>query len=65
MKNLLVWILLWPVQDRESLDRDLRELEKKSSDPDVLVFAKGAAWALRYEAALAPRDATLVRKSRA
>ena len=63
MKNLLVWILLCPVQDLESLDRDLRELEKKSSDPDVLIFAKGAAWTLRDESAPAPRDAALVRKS--
>jgi len=63
MKNLLVWILLFPVQDPESLDRDRRELEKKSSDPDVLVFAKGAAWALRTEGALAPKDAALIRKS--
>ncbi|MBV8880934.1 MAG: prolyl oligopeptidase family serine peptidase [Planctomycetaceae bacterium] len=63
MKNaLLLWFLLWPAQDRDTLDRERRDLEQKSSDPDVLVFAKSAAWALRQEAALGPKDAAAVRK---
>jgi len=41
-------------------DPDLKELQK-STDVDVLVFAKGAEWALREQ--LPEKDAALVRKS--
>lgn len=60
-----VWLALLPwFQDREALERDLKVLEKKAAgNVDAEIFAKGAAWALRYEAALAPKDAALVRKS--
>lgn len=44
-------------------DRDLKELESKASEPDAQVFAKGVAWALRYETNLPAKDAALVRKS--
>jgi hypothetical protein len=53
-----------PAQDREALERDLKELEARAAgNVDAEVFAKGVAWALRYEAKLAPKDAALVRKS--
>lgn len=52
------------VQDRAILEQDLKDLEKKAvGNVDAEIFAKGVAWTLRYEAALSPRDAVLVRKS--
>jgi hypothetical protein len=51
-------------QDREALERDLKELEKAAAgNVDAEVFAKGVAWALRFETTLSPKDAALVRKS--
>ncbi|MBI3857105.1 MAG: prolyl oligopeptidase family serine peptidase [Planctomycetes bacterium] len=71
--RLFLWILcvsvpLWPFpsvfsQDVKSFEEDLRTLEGKSADADVQVYAKGAAWALRAEANLPPKDAALVRKA--
>lgn len=49
-------------QERSSLERDLRELEAHASDPDVQIFSKGVAWALRYEDRLTPKDEALIKK---
>ncbi len=60
----LLFCLSVLAQDREALQRDLKELETKAAgNIDAEIFAKGAAWALRYEATLSPKDATLVRKA--
>jgi len=62
--GVLVVCLGLAVQDREALERDLKELERKAAgNIDAEVFAKGAAWALREEAGLSPKDAALVRKA--
>ena len=58
-----------PPQAQEELARDLTALQKACSRldadlrPDAEVFAKGAAWALRYEPKLEAADAALVRKA--
>jgi hypothetical protein len=57
-----VCLVLLPFQDREALERDLKALEQKAPDADVQIFAKGVAWALRYEAGLLPKDAALLKK---
>jgi hypothetical protein len=56
-------LLLPAAQDRQAFERDLRDLEKLSTDPDVAVYAKAAAWALAYEPALKAGDAELLRKT--
>jgi hypothetical protein len=60
-----VWLVLLPMaQDRESLERGMKVLEKNSAgNVDAEIFAKSVAWTLRYEANLAAKDAMLVRKS--
>ncbi len=60
----LVACLALLAQDREALQRDLKELETKAAqNVDAAIFAKGAAWALRFETTLTPKDALLVRKA--
>lgn len=57
--SLLLWAVLL-VQDPQAL---LKELEGKSPEHDVQIYAKAASWALRYESTLAPKDEALVRKT--
>jgi pimeloyl-ACP methyl ester carboxylesterase len=57
-----IWLALL-LQDRDSLDLDLKKLEQRSTEPDTQIFAKGVAWALRYESTFSAKDAALVRKS--
>ncbi len=58
-----------PPQAQEDLARDLKELQEACSRldadlrPDAEVFAKGAAWALRYETKLETADVALIRKA--
>ena len=58
-----------PPQAQDDLARDLTALQEACSRldadlrPDAEVFAKGAAWALRYEPKLEPADLALVRKA--
>jgi poly(3-hydroxybutyrate) depolymerase len=60
----LVACLALLAQDREALERDLKELEKNAAgNADAEVFAKGVAWALRFGANLSPKDAALARRS--
>jgi pimeloyl-ACP methyl ester carboxylesterase len=59
MMNLFLWTALL-LQDPET---SLKELERKSPDVDVQVYAKAAAWAFRLESRLAPKDAALVGKT--
>jgi hypothetical protein len=62
--SALVLCLALAAQDREALQRDLKELESKAAtNVDAAIFAKGATWALRFEATLSPKDAALVRKA--
>ncbi|HVE41874.1 MAG TPA: hypothetical protein VNM14_18415, partial [Planctomycetota bacterium] len=64
MIQALVVCVALLTQDREALERDLKELEKKAAgNVDAEVFAKGVAWALRFEGTLSPKDAALVRKA--
>ena len=64
MISALVLCATLALQDRDALERDLAELEKKAAgNVDAEIFAKGAAWALRFEANLSPKDAALVRKA--
>jgi hypothetical protein len=69
---LLVGVGLAPqdaANDGERLSRDLQALEaelpvlKSPLLPDAEIFAKGAAWALRYETKLADADRTLISKA--
>ena len=51
-------------QDRDALERDLRELEKKAAgNPDAEIYAKGVAWALGSGGAPSPKDAEFLRKN--
>jgi hypothetical protein len=62
--SALVLCVALALQDRDALERDLRELEAKAAgNVDAEIFAKGAAWALRFEKTLSPKDAALVRKA--
>ncbi len=60
---LLALALFSPPQDE--FTRELRDLEQKLAplrDADAEIFAKGVAWALRYEPKLAPADEVLLKK---
>jgi hypothetical protein len=55
---------------QDDLARDLKDLEERFAklrdaelSPDGEIFAKGIAWALRYEAKLQPADFALLKKS--
>jgi hypothetical protein len=51
-------------QDRDALERDLRDLEQKAAGkPDVEIYAKGVAWALGSGGAPSPKDAEILRKN--
>jgi pimeloyl-ACP methyl ester carboxylesterase len=58
-----------PANDVERLSGDLRALESELSGlqsplvPDAEIFAKGAAWALRYDSKLADADRALISKA--
>lgn len=58
--------------DRSALEKELRALEKslgeipsrpKRDNVDAAIFAKGIAWALRYDSELTPADITLLKQA--